>query len=109
MGEERDREYAMKVLGSIIEISKSDPAMATKILVEESKRNPHLAPLNRFRFVAKTSRDNWATVEAGDGHAFMVHLPSLARISEGPLDRGREFYSGAIRLVGRPCPGEVQQ
>lgn len=79
---QQDQEYATKILGNIIEISKHDAPAATALLKAEAQKNPHLQPYKDITFSSET-KDEWATVTTSEG-SYQVYLPGLKEISDDP-------------------------
>lgn len=99
-------DYGQKVMGHIIDISKSDPVAATQILKAESERgdNPYIKQFQDVTFNAKTSKEGWATVTS-NGTAYQVYLPKLQEAAQSGPDS--DLYKQTVIQIGNGKPPEA--
>jgi hypothetical protein len=95
-------DHADKILANVIKISKQDPKAATAILQREAQDNPALAKFAGISFSGTTTKENWATVKAGDGQAYQVYLPGLMEIQKNPNDKAA--FDKYVIPIGIPKP-----
>lgn len=100
-------DQATQIFGKIIEISKHDAPAATQILNIEAGKNPMLESFKGVKFRSET-KDDWATVEAGDGQAYQINLPLLAEFAKtGGTDK--ELHKRAVIPIGLPKPRDGKE
>lgn len=103
-----DSDWAQKILGQVVDLSKKDAVAATQVLRAESARNPYLAPFSGIQFNAETTAEGWATYTDGTGQGWQTFLPALNKKNEDgtPLSDEQLEQQGFRRKIGAPKPAE---